>query len=188
MQRYRRVVPEKTHDGKNKALVCVLGLPVGGLHCLPIKTRAGLRDRDYAMGYVTILWTVKRGLRPASQTTGFRDRAHWSELWLPVSSPVPFGSSVSASYAGLQSRWLNHVFAFAAHRFLRSERSGCGSQISPFIPAATPLRTSRGVGGHAVTSAPEGRGLHPHGPRVTRPYGLAAYLEVLTSFQPTSHR
>ena len=48
-----------------------------------------------------------------------------------------FGSSVSASYAGLQSRWLNHVFAFAAHRFLRSERSGCGSQISPFIPAAT---------------------------------------------------
>jgi hypothetical protein len=39
----------------------------------------------------------------------------------------PFGSSVSASYAGLQSRWLNHVFAFAAHRFLLSERSRGGS-------------------------------------------------------------
>src|SRR5215467_829499 len=48
-------------------------------------------------------------------------------------------------------------------------------------PRCNPLRTSRGVGGHAVTSAPEGRGLHPHGHRVTRPYGLAACLEVLTS-------
>ena len=35
-----------------------------------------------------------------------------------------FGSSASASCAGLQSRWLNHVFAFAAPRFLLSERSG----------------------------------------------------------------
>src|SRR5215813_3682248 len=54
-------------------------------------------------------------------------------------------------------------------------------------PRCTPLRTSRGVGGYAVTSAPEGRGLHPHGNRVTRPHGLAACLEVLTSFQPTGH-
>ena len=49
----------------------------------------------------------------------------------------PFGSSVSASCAGLQSRWLNHVFAFAAHRFLLSERSGEAPRISPFIPAPT---------------------------------------------------
>src|SRR4029434_7342189 len=55
-------------------------------------------------------------------------------------------------------------------------------------PRCNPLRTSRRVGGYAVTSAPEGRGLHPHGNRVTRPHGLAACLEVLTSFQPTGHR
>jgi hypothetical protein len=45
-----RVVPEQTHDGKGRARVCVLGLPVRGLHCLPIKIRAGLRDRDYDTG------------------------------------------------------------------------------------------------------------------------------------------
>src|SRR4029450_1764462 len=55
-------------------------------------------------------------------------------------------------------------------------------------PRCNPLRTSRRVGGHAVTSAPEGRGLSPHGHRVTRPYGLAACLEALPSFQPTGHR
>jgi hypothetical protein len=35
-----------------------------------------------------------------------------------------FGSSASAFCAGLQSRWLKYVFAFAVHRFLLSERSG----------------------------------------------------------------
>src|SRR4029450_5241689 len=58
-----------------------------------------------------------------------------------------FGSSVSASYAGLQSRWLNHVFAFAAHRFLLSERSKGGSYTLAVYPRCNPLRTSRGVGG-----------------------------------------
>jgi hypothetical protein len=29
---------------------CILGFPVGGLYYRTIKTRAGLRDRDYAMG------------------------------------------------------------------------------------------------------------------------------------------
>jgi hypothetical protein len=47
---HRRVVPTKTPDGQDKATVWFLGLPVDGLHCLPIKTRAGLRNRDYAMG------------------------------------------------------------------------------------------------------------------------------------------
>ena len=73
--------------------------------------------RRYPPGFVTV---------PTGQSDGCQRRIL-----------CRFGSSVSASYAGLQSRWLNHVFAFAAHRFLRSERSGCGSQISPFIPAAT---------------------------------------------------
>jgi hypothetical protein len=37
---------------------------------------------------------------------------------LPAPYPVSFDSSVSASYAGSPSRWLNHTFAFAAHRCL----------------------------------------------------------------------
>ena len=97
----------------------------------------------------------------------------------------PFGSRVSASCAELQSRWLHPVFAFATHRFVRSERSRGGSSALAVYPRCTPLRTSRGVGGYAVTSAPEGRGLHPHGHGVVWPYGLTACLEGCTSFQPT---
>jgi hypothetical protein len=37
---------------------------------------------------------------------------------LPAPSPVPFGSSASASCAGWPSRWLNHTFACAAPRCL----------------------------------------------------------------------
>src|SRR5215510_11088696 len=36
-------------------------------------------------GYFSLLRGVDQ-----QYPTGFRDRAHWSELWLPVSSPVPF--------------------------------------------------------------------------------------------------
>jgi hypothetical protein len=121
-------------------------------------------------------------------STGFRDGADGAARWLPASSPVPFGSSVSASYAGLQSRWLNHVFAFATQRFLLDGVSGLRLPDTAVYPRFSPLRTSRGTGGYACTSAPEGWGLHPHEDGVTRLYGLAACLEVLTSFQPTGHR
>jgi hypothetical protein len=63
--------------------------------------------RRYPPGFVTV---------PTGQSDG-----------CPRRILCPFGSSVSASYAGLQSRWLNHVFAFASHRFLLSERSRGGS-------------------------------------------------------------
>jgi hypothetical protein len=63
--------------------------------------------RRYPPGFVTV---------PTGQSYGCQRRIL-----------CPFGSSVSASCAGLQSRWLNHVFAFATHRFLLSERSRGGS-------------------------------------------------------------
>ena len=43
-------VPDRTHNGKEKALACVLVLPVCSMRCITCKTRAGLRDRDYDMG------------------------------------------------------------------------------------------------------------------------------------------
>jgi len=67
-----------------------------------------------------------------------------------------FGSSVSASYAGLQSRWLNHVFACATHRFLLDGVSGLRLPDTAVYPRFSPLRTSRETGGYAGTSAPEG--------------------------------
>ena len=105
-----------------------------------------------------------------------------------MSYPGPFGSSVSASCAGSLSRWLNHVFASATHRFLLDGVSGLRLPDTAVYPRFSPLRTSRETGGYACTSAPEGRGLHPHEDGVTRPSGLAACLEVFTSFQPTDHR
>src|SRR5262245_27499682 len=81
-----------------------------------------------------------------------------------------------------------HVFACAAHRFLRDGISGLRLPDTAVDPRFSLWRTSRETGGYACTSAPEGWGLHPHEDGVTRPCGLAACLEVLTSFQPTGHR
>jgi len=41
---------EVVYTAQEKAMVCFLVPPVGGLHCLTSKTRVGLRDRDYDMG------------------------------------------------------------------------------------------------------------------------------------------
>jgi len=85
---------------------------------------------------------------------------HWFRM--PVSYPVPFGSSVSASCAGLKLRWLHHTFAYAAHRCLLNGIPGVRLPGSAFYPRFRPLRTNRRPGGYAVTPAPGGRGFHPH--------------------------
>src|SRR5215831_15489060 len=81
-----------------------------------------------------------------------------------------------------------HVFACAAHRFLRDGISGLRLPDTAVYPRCSLLRTSREAEGYAYTSAPEGQGLHPHEDGVTRPCGLVACLEVLLSFQPTDRR
>src|SRR5262245_31547283 len=74
-----------------------------------------------------------------------------------------FGSSASASCAGSRSRWLNHTFACAVHRCLLDGIPGVRLPGSAVYPRFKPLRTSRRSGGYAVTPAPGGRALHPHG-------------------------
>ena len=64
---------------------------------------------------------------------------------------------------GQLSRWLSHTFAYAAHRCLLDGIPGLRLPGSAVYPRFRPLRTSRGSGGDAVTPAPRGRGLHPHG-------------------------
>jgi hypothetical protein len=99
--------------------------------------------------------SMARTLR-VTLSTGFGDGAHGSVRWLPTSSPGPCGSSVSASYAGALSRWLNRGFASATPRFLRDGVAGLRLPDTAVDPRCSPLRTSRETGGYACTSAPEG--------------------------------
>ena len=85
---------------------------------------------------------------------------HWFRM--PVSYPVPFGSSASASCAGSLSRWLNHTFAYAARRCLRDGIPGVRLPGAAVYPRSRPLRTSRRPGGYAVTPALGGRDFHLH--------------------------
>jgi hypothetical protein len=82
---------------------------------------------------------------------------------VPAPYPVPFGSSASASCAGCRSQWLNHTCTCVAHRCLRDGIPGVRLPGSAVSPCFKPLRTSRRLEGYAVTSAPEGKGLHLHG-------------------------
>jgi hypothetical protein len=105
---------------------------------------------------------------------------------LPAPYPVPFGSSASASCAGSRSRWLNHTFACAAHRCLLDGIPGVRLPGSAVYPRFRPLRTSRQPGGYAVTPAPGGRDLHPHGKLSYKVDNyLAVYPEAEASFRPT---
>jgi len=105
---------------------------------------------------------------------------------MPAPYPVPFGSSASASCAGSLSRWLNHTFAYAAHRCLLDGIPGVRLPGSAVYPRFRPLRTSRRPGGYAVTPAPGGRGLHPHEKLSYKVnHYLAVYPEASASFRPT---
>src|SRR5712691_11341522 len=83
-------------------------------------------------------------------------------------------------------RWLNHTFACAAHRCLLDGIPGWRLPGSAVYPRFRPLRTSRRPGGYAVTPAPGGRDLLPHG---TLSYKVNNYLAVCpeaeASFRPT---
>ena len=84
-------------------------------------------------------------------------------------------------------RWVvltmaRHPFACAAHRCLRDGIPGARLPGSAVSPRFRPLKTSRGSGGDAVTPAPGGRGLHPHGNCVTKPVALRSAREPQSSF------
>ena len=105
---------------------------------------------------------------------------------LPAPSPVPFGSSASASCAGSRSRWLNHTFAYAARRCLRDGIPGVRLPGAAVYPRCRPWRASRRPGGYAVTPAPGGRDAHPHGKLSDKVNNyLAVYPEASASFRPT---
>src|SRR5215831_6052405 len=104
---------------------------------------------------------------------------------LPAPYPVPFGSSASASCAGSRSRWLNHTFAGAAHRCLLDGIPSVRLPGSAVYPRFRPLRTSRRPGGYAVTPAPGGRGLHPHGELSYKALGFAICPRTDVLFRST---
>src|SRR5215471_17191356 len=105
---------------------------------------------------------------------------------LPAPYPGPFGSSASASCAGSHSRWLHHTLAGAAPRCLLDGIPGVRLPGSAVSPRFRPLRTRRRPGGYAVTPAPGGRGLHPHGKLSYKVHtALAVYPEANASFRPT---
>jgi len=65
-------------------------------------------------------------------------------------------------------RWLaftmaHYTFAYAAHRCLLDGIPGVRLPGAAVYPRFRPLRTSHRPGGYAVTPAPGGRDLHPHG-------------------------
>jgi hypothetical protein len=96
-----------------------------------------------------------------------------------------FGSSASASCAGSPSRWLNHTFAYATHRYLLDGMPGLRLPGSAIYPRCRPLRTSRRPGGYAVTPAPGGVGIElrrarrastfPQAPLRSRTVGFPEY-------------
>lgn len=60
----------------------------------------------------------------ATLSTGFRDRASWSESRLPGSYPLPFWLQRVSRLRWFAFTMAQRVFAVAAHGFLLSERSG----------------------------------------------------------------
>ena len=84
-------------------------------------------------------------------------------------------------------RWVmvtmaQYTFACAVHRCLRDGIPDLRLPGSAVYPRFRPLRTSRRPGGYAVTPAPGGRGLHPHGNCVTKPVALRSAREPQSSF------
>ena len=75
-----------------------------------------------------------------------------------------------------------HTFACAARRCLLDGIPGLRLPGSAVSPRFSPLRTSRRPGGDAVTSAPEGRALHPHGTLSYKALRFAVYPRTASSF------
>src|SRR5467141_5347756 len=79
-----------------------------------------------------------------------------------------------------------YTFAYAVHRCLLDGIPDVRLPGSAVYPRFRPLRASRRPGGYAVTPAPGGRDLHPHGKLSYKVHKhLAVYPEAEASFRPT---
>ena len=81
---------------------------------------------------------------------------------LPAPYPVPFWLQRLSLLRWVMITMARHTFAYAARRYLLDGIPGVRLPGSAVYPRCKPLRTSRGLGGYAVTLAPRGRDLHPH--------------------------
>jgi hypothetical protein len=98
---------------------------------------------------------------------------------LPAPSPVPFWLQRVSLLRWFAFTMAVHTFAYAAPRCLLDGIPGARLPGSAVYPRCRPLRTSRGSGGYAVTPAPGGRGLHPHGELSCKAQGFAVCPEDL---------
>ena len=81
---------------------------------------------------------------------------------LPAPYPVPFWLQRLSLLRWVMITMARHTFAYAARRYLLDGIPGVRLPGAAVYPRFKPLRTSRGLGGYAVTLAPRGRDLHPH--------------------------
>ena len=104
---------------------------------------------------------------------------------LPAPYPVPFWLQRVSLLRWVVLTMAHHTFACAAHRCLLDGIPGVRLPGSAVSPRFRPLRTSRGSGGYAVTPAPGGRDLHPHGELSYKAYGFAVCPRTSVLFRPT---
>src|SRR6516164_5618610 len=105
---------------------------------------------------------------------------------LPAPYPVPFWLQRVSLLRWFAFTMAQHTFACATHRCLLDGIPGLRLPGSAVEPRFKPLRTSRELGGYAVTPAPGGRDLHPHEALSYEVHKhLAICPEARASFRPT---
>ena len=122
-----------------------------------------------------------RRIRRAVLSTGSMAVQTGQWFRLPAPSPVPCWLQRLSLLRWVEVTMAHHTFAGATHRCLLNGIPGLRLPGSAIYPRFRPLRTSRGSGGYAITPAPGGRDLHPHGElsyktdvlRLTREPGLS---------------
>jgi hypothetical protein len=114
----------------------------------------------------------------------------------PAPAPVPFWLQRLSLLRWVEVTRACHTFACAAPRCLINGVPGLRLPGSAVYPRFRPVRTSRGLGGYAVTPALGGRDLHSHGKlsykldvlRLTREPGLSFSQRIARNRCSTSWR
>jgi len=104
---------------------------------------------------------------------------------LPAPYPVPFWLQRVSLLRWFAFTMAHYTFAYAAHRCLLDGIPGVRLPGSAVYPRFRPLRTRRRPGGYAVTPAPGGRDLHPHGKLSYTAFGCAVCPRTSVLFRPT---